>query len=241
LKGKRIGYTPLPKLSEEDAKDPAKRADQKHYEAAIEVLKDRGAILVQVGQLDSDITEQTYKDYNQALFGDVKQQLENYLAGRERLPVKSISELIAFNKRHSQSGEPDQRFLEMINDLNVTQERRDQLWQDIVPIFQKSIDDPIKKHKLDAMVSNFLSHNYYYAAAAGYPGMSIPSGMDDEGMPTALYLYGTANSEATLLSAAYVYEQASPSIKEPAFLPGTPFSRVPVDTGATIGEPTNLA
>jgi len=241
LKGKRIGYTPLPKLSEEDAKDPAKRADQKHYEASIEVLKDRGAILVQVGQLDSDITEQTYKDYNQALFGDVKQQLENYLAGRERLPVKSISELIAFNKRHSQSGEPDQRFLEMINDLNVTQERRDQLWQDIVPIFQKSIDDPIKKHKLDAMVSNFLSHNYYYAAAAGYPGMSIPSGMDDEGMPTALYLYGIANSEATLLSAAYVYEQASPSIKEPAFLPGTPFSRVPVDTGATIGEPTNLA
>lgn len=94
----------------------------------------------------------------------------------------------------------------------------------------------MKEHKLDAMVSNFLSNNYFFTAAAGYPGMSVPSGMDDEGMPTALYLYGAANSEATLLSAAYVYEQATQAIKEPAFLPGTPFTPAPVaaDSAAEV-------
>ena len=227
LKGKRIGYTSLPELSAEDAKDPAKRADYKHYQEALEVLKSQGAILVPVGRLDEGVPEETYVEYNEALFADVKQKLEEYLAGREGLPVKSISELIAFNNRNQQSGEPDQNVLEMINNLETTAEKRDELWAAILPIFQKTIDDPMKEHKLDTMVSNFLSHNYFFSAAAGYPGISVPSGMDDEGMPTALYFYGPGNSEATLLSVAYGYEQASPAIQKPAFLPGTPFTPAP--------------
>ncbi|WP_300626792.1 amidase family protein [Pseudomonas sp.] len=228
LKGKRIGYTPVPELSVEDAKDPAKRADRKHYTDALEVLRSQGALLVPVGTLEDGVAEETYSDYNEALFSDVKHQLEEYLAGREGLPVKSLTELIAFNKRHQQPGEPDQHLLELINGLETTQQQRDKLWEAIIPVFQKTIDDPMKEHKLDAMVSNFLSNNYFFSAAAGYPGMSVPSGMDDEGMPTALYVYGAANSEATLLSAAYVYEQATQAIKEPAFLPGTPFTPAPV-------------
>ncbi|MFQ1040238.1 hypothetical protein ACEWB5_26800, partial [Citrobacter koseri] len=77
---------------------------------------------------------------------------------------------------------------------------------------------------LDAIVSNFRSDSYYFAAAAGYPGISVPSGMDEEGMPTALHFCGTGNSEATLLSVAHGYEQASQAIREPAFRPGVPLS-----------------
>ena len=231
LKGKRIGYTPLPELSAEDAQNPAIRADRKHFEQALELLKDTGAILVPVGQLDEGVLPKTYEGYGDALFADVKQHLEEYLAGREGLPVKSLSELIAFNKREQQPGEPDQALLEMINTLDVPRERREKLWEEIVPIFQKTIDEPLQQQKLDAMLSNFLSYSYFFSAAAGYPGISMPSGMDEEGMPTALHLYGTANSEATLLSIAYCYEQASIAIKEPAFLPGVPFSPKPVNAG----------
>lgn len=234
LKGKRIGYTPLPELSAEDAKDPAKRADYKHYQEALEVLKSQGAILVPVGRLDEGIPEEAYGEYNEALFSDVQHRLEGYLAGREGLPVKSISELIAFNNRNQQPGEPDQNLLELINSLETTPEKRDELWAAILPIFQKTIDDPMKEHKLDAMVSNFLSNNYYFSAVAGYPGISVPSGMDDEGMPTALYFYGPGNSEATLLSVAYGYEQASPAIQKPAFLPGAPFTPAPVGADEVV-------
>ena len=230
LKDKRIGYTPLPELSAEEAKDPAKRADRKHYEAALDVMKAQGAILVPMARLDAGVPEQTYVDYNNALFSEVKQALEGYLAGREGLPVKSLSELIAFINRTQKPGEPDQKLLEMINGVQTNQEDRDALWKAILPIFQNTIDDPMKEHKLDAMVSNFQSHNYFFSAAAGYPGISVPSGMDEDGMPTALYVYGSANSEATLLSVAYGYEQASQAIQKPAFLPGAPFTPTPAST-----------
>ncbi|TFY84202.1 peptide amidase [Pseudomonas kairouanensis] len=234
LKGKRIGYTPLPKLSADEAGNPAIVADRKHFEQALKVLKDNGAILVPIDRLDDDVPEQTYKHYNDALLADVKQQLEGYLAGRDGLPVKSLSELIEFNKRNQQPGDPDQALLEMINGLDVSKEQREKLWEEIVPIFQATIDGPLKANKLDAMLSNFLSNSYFFSAAAGYPGISIPSGMDDEGMPTALHLYGTGNSEATLLSIAYGYEQASHAIREPAFLPGTPRSPEAVSANEAV-------
>lgn len=236
LKGKRIGYTPLPELTAEQAKDPAIRADRKHFEDAIKVLRDRGATLVEVAQLDAGVSDETYQAYNDALFADVKTQLEEYLAGREGLPVKSLSELIAFNARNQQPGEPDQALLKMINGLDTSPEQREQLWQDVVPIFKKTIDGPLQEHRLDAMLSNFLSHSYFFSAAAGYPGISIPSGMDDEGMPTALHLYGTGNSEAALLAIAYGYEQATQAIREPAFEPGAPFSPAVVEADVTVEE-----
>ena len=238
LVGKRIGFTPLPELSPEDAMDPAKRADRKHYEEALETLRAKGATLVPVGPLAQGVSDETYQDYNEALFADVKHRLEEYLAGREGLPVKSLSELIAFNRHHQQSGEPDQTLLEIINSLDITPQRRDELWEAVIPIFQKTVDDPLRKHNLDAMVSNFLSYNYFFSAAAGYPGISVPSGMDDAGMPTALYFFGSANSEANLLSVAYGYEQATNAIREPEFVPGKPFSPPRTDATTAVGAPT---
>jgi aspartyl-tRNA(Asn)/glutamyl-tRNA(Gln) amidotransferase subunit A len=44
---------------------------------------------------------------------------------------------------------------------------------------------------------------------AGLPGISIPCGFDAQGLPVGLQLIGRAFDEATLLRAAYVYEQAT--------------------------------
>lgn len=220
LVGKRIGYTPVPELSVEDANDPAKKADRQHFEEAIKKLQAKGAVMVPVGRLDEGVTNDTYDDYGRALYADVKHQLEAYLAGREGLPVKSLSELIDFNERHNGPGVPDQALLTMINELNVSDEERNGLWATIGPIFKNTIDKPLADYKLDAMVSNFLSDSYYYSAASGYPGISMPSGMDEQGMPTAVHFYGANLSEATLLSIAYGYEQASQAIRKPAFTPG---------------------
>lgn len=232
LQGKRIGFTPLPELTPEEARDPAKRADRDRYEAALEVLRSNGAVLVPVASLDAGVADETYDKYGEALYADVKKQLGDYLAGREGLPVKSLSELIAFNYKHQKPGDPDQDILEMINGLETTEARRKELWAAIVPIFKQTIDTPLAEHQLDAMVSNFLSNSYFFAAGAGYPGISIPSGMDDDGMPTALHLYGAGDSEATLLSVAYGYEQATQAIREPAFLPGKPYSPTPAPAPA---------
>ncbi|WP_262381045.1 MULTISPECIES: amidase family protein [unclassified Pseudomonas] len=224
LQGKRIGYTPLPELSPQAAQNPALRADRKHYEDALALLASKGAVMVPIGRLDANVSNETYDQYSDALFAGIKQRLEGYLAGREGLPVKSLAELIAFNERDRKTGEPDQALLEHINSLDVTHEQREQLWAAVLPTFKDTLDKPLSEHRLDAIVSNFRSDSYYFAAAAGYPGISVPSGMDEEGMPTALHFCGTGNSEATLLSVAHGYEQASQAIREPAFRPGVPLS-----------------
>ncbi|KAA6179059.1 peptide amidase [Pseudomonas marginalis] len=225
LRGKRIGYIQLPELSAEEARDPARRADRKHFEDAIKLLASRGAEMVPIfHSLGAGVPAQMYKNYNNALLADTKQHLQGYLASREGLPVKSLPELIAFNERNKRPGEPDQDTLKMINSLEMTDEQREELWKIVIPVFRDTLDKPLTEHKLDAIVSNFRSDSYYFAAAAGYPGISVPSGLDDEGMPTAIHISGTGNSEATLLSIAYGYEQATQAIRKPAFVPGVPFS-----------------
>ncbi|MBI3300551.1 MAG: Asp-tRNA(Asn)/Glu-tRNA(Gln) amidotransferase subunit GatA [Deltaproteobacteria bacterium] len=44
---------------------------------------------------------------------------------------------------------------------------------------------------------------------AGLPGLSVPCGFDDKGMPISLQLIGKPFGEDTLLQAAYTYEQAT--------------------------------
>ena len=44
---------------------------------------------------------------------------------------------------------------------------------------------------------------------AGLPGISIPCGVDKEGMPIGMQLIGQRFSESTLLNVAYTYEQAT--------------------------------
>jgi aspartyl-tRNA(Asn)/glutamyl-tRNA(Gln) amidotransferase subunit A len=44
---------------------------------------------------------------------------------------------------------------------------------------------------------------------AGLPGISVPCGFDAAGLPVGLQLIGRAFDEATLLRAAYTYEQAT--------------------------------
>lgn len=44
---------------------------------------------------------------------------------------------------------------------------------------------------------------------AGLPGISVPCGINSEGMPIGFQLIGKAFAEETILNAAYTYEQAT--------------------------------
>ena len=44
---------------------------------------------------------------------------------------------------------------------------------------------------------------------AALPGMSIPCGIDSEGMPIGMQIIGNKFSEETIIKAAYAYEQAT--------------------------------
>ena len=51
---------------------------------------------------------------------------------------------------------------------------------------------------------------------AGLPGISVPAGLSDEGLPLGLQLIGRAFDEETLFSVASVIEEAAPKVELPA-------------------------
>ena len=44
---------------------------------------------------------------------------------------------------------------------------------------------------------------------AGLPGMSVPCGVDSQGLPIGMQIIGSKFSEETIIKAAYAYEQAT--------------------------------
>ncbi|MBQ9106965.1 MAG: Asp-tRNA(Asn)/Glu-tRNA(Gln) amidotransferase subunit GatA [Clostridia bacterium] len=69
------------------------------------------------------------------------------------------------------------------------------------PEIGKSLSDPLKM---------YLSDVYTVSAnIAGLPGLSVPCGFDNNGMPVGLQLLGQRLSETTVLNAGYAYQQAT--------------------------------
>ena len=50
---------------------------------------------------------------------------------------------------------------------------------------------------------------------AGLPGITVPCGMDDKGLPIGMQLIGDCFSEKKLFRAAYTYEQARGAFGQP--------------------------
>ena len=88
-------------------------------------------------------------------------------------------------------------------------------------------------HRLDAIVAptggpawvtdlingdHFGGSSSAYAAAAGYPSITVPAG-DVFGLPVGVSFFGRAWSEPTLIRIAYAFEQATRHRRPPRYLP----------------------
>ncbi|MGY2293440.1 amidase family protein [Pseudomonas sp. SDO528_S397] len=211
LKDKRIGYPARFTLGNEA--EPVENSPA--FARALEQLKAQGAILVPVDVRVADASR-----YEELLLGDVKQEMNGYLATRKGLPARSLAELIAFNEQRDGEGD-HQPLLKTIHQSNLTKEERDPAWHTLIEDFRSTVDDVVREHTLDALVSDYETNSYFAVSAAGYPGISVPSGTDEDGLPTSAYFYGPRWSEATLLAVAHGYEQASQAIRKPEFKPAS--------------------
>jgi len=208
LKGKRIGYPAT--FSKEGETLPVVNSAQ--FSRTLEVLREQGAVLVPVNMRLADASR-----YDELLFSDAKEELNAYLANRSGLPVKSLTELIRFNDERDGANEDHQPLLKEISASTLTPEQRQPLWDALIQDFRSAIDDPIKSENLDVMVSDFETNSYFGVAAAGYPGIAVPSGTDEDGLPTSAYFFGTRWAEPTLLAVAHGYEQAAQVAIKPGF------------------------
>ncbi len=75
--------------------------------------------------------------------------------------------------------------------------------------------------KADDPIAMYLNDVFTVPASmAGLPGISVPAGLSEEGLPLGLQLIGRAFDEETLLRAAGVLERAADFTAEPAFIAG---------------------
>ncbi len=206
------------------------------FEAALSVLRDRGAVLVDHVDLT---TEDHLKDAEQVVLEfDFKADLDAYLSALgPDAPVKSLADVIAFNDAHQ--GSELQLFGQ---ETMVSSQKRGPLTS---PVYRRAlarchrvartqgIDLVVTRHRLDAIVCpsstpqrqiDFVNGDggsvdcTTPAAVAGYPHVTVPMGYV-LGVPVGLSFFTRAWREPVLIKAAYAYEQASRMRRTPQFLP----------------------
>lgn len=225
LKGKRIGLFKAPYGINYKVDSLMNRA--------VNYLKGQGVEIVEVPEITNAKID---KLENEIMLYEYKDGLNNYFRSLgSKAPIKSIDDLIAFNKADSiELRYYNQLYLEQASkkgDLN-SKEYREALAGMMKGSREDGIDKVMNEHKLDAIIAptgspawksdltngdSFQIGTSSPAAQAGYPDITVPMGFVDE-LPVGISFFGRAWSEPVLLEIAYAYEQGTQYRKAPKFL-----------------------
>lgn len=206
LVGKRIGYpakfdrSALPLMI-----DP-------QFSRALELIQAAGATLIPV-----EMSDPHSERVEEAFYMGLKHELPRYLASRSAIVAKTLEDLLQFNTRDATGY--GQSMLIAASKVVFDEQTYNQLWQSIQSENAAAIDQLVKAHQLDALVFDVASPAMNVVPMAGYPGVMVPSGIDDDGIPTSIFFFGPRWSEARLLALAYGYEQVSHERRVPVFKP----------------------
>jgi amidase len=224
IEGKRIGLfkAPLGKNA---------KVDSLLYHS-IQLIKDAGGIIIEIDEITP---AETAKNSFEVMLYEYKYGLNEYFASLgKNAPVKSLSELIEFNKKDSLELKYfNQAYLEMAEgkgDLSDMEYKT--ALANLVRMSQKlGIDRVVEENKLDAIIAptgspawetDLINGDNYYlgssspAAWAGYPNITLPMGNID-GLPVGLSIFGKAWSEPALIEIAFDFEQRSKARIIPSF------------------------
>ena len=229
LKGARIGVAREKFTGYSDATDAA-------FARALDVLKDRGAVLVDPANIT---TAGQFGDAEfDVLLYEFKPDLARYLATRPPgARARTLDALIAYNRAHADVEMPyfGQEIFEMSakkGPLTSPGYRR-ALEKCRLLSRTRGLDATFARHRVDAIVAPTMGPSWLIdlvngdafggssttpCAVAGYPAITVPMGYT-RGLPVGITFMGRAWSEATLLKLAYAYEQAAKVRVAPKFAP----------------------
>jgi amidase len=211
------------------------------YESALRALRDAGAVLIDpveiptAGGFGNDPAELV------VLVHEFKRDLNAYLATRNGVPVRTMADVIAFNKAHADAEMPffDQEWMVLADSDPFPKDVYEKaLARGRRMAGAQGIDAVLQAHQLDALVApsdmpagliDLVNGGFHpgdstsLAAKAGYPIVTVPAGMW-HGLPVGLSFIGTAWSEPALIRFAYAFEQATKARVPPQLLPTLPLN-----------------
>jgi amidase len=187
-------------------------------ESAFAALTSLGATLVDpITAVDTDAT---IEDEMTVLLTEFKASLERYLGGLQGPAPRTLADLIAFNDEHC---EAELRFFgqELFEVADATGGTHDPAYRAararcVTATRADGIDRILAEHRLDAIVAPAYADSSA-PAVAGYPNLSLPTGLTDDGRPGGIWLYAGRLSEPSLLAFAYDLESALGPRPRPMF------------------------
>jgi len=213
--------------------------------AAIEVLRKQGATIVDpaniptLGQFDDSEFEVLLYEFK----ADIPTFFEWWGAGA---PLHTLADLIAYNTAHAATELP-YFGQELVLQANAKGPLTDAAYTQALAKNRRlaateGIDAVMTEHRLDALVAPTggpawlidlvngdsgtatIQGPSTVTSVAGYPHITVPMGFD-HGLPVGISFFGRAWSEATLVTLAYAYEQATRHRRPPTFAATADLSR----------------
>jgi amidase len=186
-------------------------------ENALAVMQNLGATVVDVDT--GDVFLYTNDEFT-ALEFEFKAQIAEYLATLTHTSMRTLADLIAFDISHCPEEMPyyGQEVFEASE--STSGDLTDPVYlaarSNATTLARTGIDNVIASG-VDAIVAPHLT-NSTGPAVAGYPNLSLPVGIRDNGRPAGMLMYSTALREAQLIGIAYDLEQEINVRRQPQFL-----------------------
>jgi amidase len=187
-------------------------------ENALAVMESLGATIVDTDT--GDVFAYTDDEFT-ALLYEFRAQIAEYLATLTHTNLRTLADLIAFNNAHCEQElvyygqdtfELSEQFPGYPNDPNYIAARTHA--RDTARL---GINDALTADDLDAIVAPHLT-NSTGPAVSGYPNLSLPVGIRDNGRPAGMLMYSTFLHEPQLIGFGYDLEQELNVRRQPQFL-----------------------
>ncbi|KXY32259.1 amidase family protein [Bacillus sp. FSL K6-0067] len=202
LKGKRIGI-----LFSSDQQDTVRKNVVKKI---IKDLQGAGAILIENIQLDTSGV-----DIESILEYDFKHNINNYLASKKDIPVKTLKEIIMLNEKDARRYiKYGQAVIKKSEVSTITKKEFETVVHESQTNAKKELNKYLENQDLDALVM-INNEEVLLSAVAGYPELSVPAGYDKEGKPIGATFIGKPFGERELFQIGYAYEQQSKNRRIP--------------------------
>ena len=195
-------------------------------ERAFQTMATLGAVLVD--PIEAPDTNAISEAELTVLFTEFRLDMAGYLAGLRTTSMRTLADLIAFNDEHC---DRELRFFgqELFDVAEATTGLDDPAYLEARALcLARTRTDGIDAILADARLDAIVAPSYGDSsgpAVSGYPSISIPAGVTDDGRPGGVWLYAGALSEPRLLGLAYDLEQAIGPRPLPRFqgtVPGLP-------------------
>ena len=126
----------------------------------------------------------------QTLEYEFKHNVNDYLSQQKNVPVKSLEEIIAFNKKDSKRRiKYGQTLIEGSEKSAITKEEFENVVQTSQENARKELDRYLVEKGLDSLVM-INNDEVLLSAVAGYPELAVPAGYDKNGEPIGVVFVG---------------------------------------------------